>query len=133
MCPRPQCTDLTYGRYQILWTDIPFSIPTSAWIIQDCVQNFKSIALFGHYRVYHRRTDRHISNVLEFCIDQMSPRNLWSQIIISRRYTRIDKTNILYEEGIKIGHKLHILESTRGPNWPISGLSKFSRPISKIY
>ena len=33
------------------------------------------------------RTDRHSSNVLEFCADQMSPRNIGSQIIISRCYT----------------------------------------------
>ena len=40
------------------------------------------------------RTDRHSSNVLEFCGDQMSPSNIGSQIIISRCYKRIDKTNI---------------------------------------
>ena len=41
------------------------------------------------------RTNRHSSNVLEFCADQMSPRNIGSQIIIiSRCYKRIDKTNI---------------------------------------
>ena len=38
------------------------------------------------------RTDRHSSNVLEFCPDQMSPRNQGSQIYISMRYKRIDKT-----------------------------------------
>ena len=38
------------------------------------------------------RTDRHSSNVLEF--DQMSTRNLGSQINISMRPTRIDKINI---------------------------------------
>ena len=40
------------------------------------------------------RTDRYSSNVLEFHADQMSSRNLGSQINISRRPTRIDKTNI---------------------------------------
>ena len=40
------------------------------------------------------RTDRHSSNVLEFSADQMSPRNIGFQIIISRCYKRIDKTNI---------------------------------------
>ena len=39
------------------------------------------------------RTGRHSSNILEFCADQMSPRNIGSQIIISRCYKRIDKTN----------------------------------------
>ena len=41
------------------------------------------------------RTDGHSSNVLEFRADQMSPRNIGSQINISMRPTRIDKTNIL--------------------------------------
>ena len=40
------------------------------------------------------RTDRHSSNVLKFRADQMSPRNLGSQINISMRPRRIDKTNI---------------------------------------
>ena len=42
------------------------------------------------------RTDRRLSNVLEFCADQMSARNLGSQINISMRPTRVD----LYEEAI---------------------------------
>ena len=40
------------------------------------------------------RTDRHSSIVLVFRADQMSPWNLGSQINISMRPTRIDKTNI---------------------------------------
>ena len=47
--------------------------------------------LFAKFEV---RTDRHSSNVLEFRADQMSPRKLGSQINISMRPTRIDKTNI---------------------------------------
>ena len=46
------------------------------------------------------RTDRHTSNVLEFCADQMSPRNLWCQINISKCYTCIDKTNIHSVKGV---------------------------------
>ena len=44
-------------------------------------------------------TQRHSSNVVEFRADQMSPRNLEFQIIIFMYYTRIDKTNLIYEEG----------------------------------
>ena len=40
------------------------------------------------------RTDRHSSNVLEFRADQMSARNLGSQMNISMRPTRIGITNI---------------------------------------
>ena len=40
------------------------------------------------------RKDRHSSNVLELRADQMSLRYLGSQINISMRPTRIDKTNI---------------------------------------
>ena len=47
-----------------------------------------------------RRTDRHTSNVLEFRVDQMSERNLGSQINIYRRPTRIDKTNIPSMRGV---------------------------------
>ena len=42
------------------------------------------------------RTDIHSSNALEFRADQMSARNLGSQINISMRPTRIHKTNIPY-------------------------------------
>ena len=38
-------------------------------------------------------TDRHSSNVLQFRTNQMFSRNLGSQINISMRYTRVDKTN----------------------------------------
>ena len=41
------------------------------------------------------RTNRYCSNVLEFRADQLIPRNLGSQINISMRPTRIDKTKIL--------------------------------------
>ena len=47
------------------------------------------------------RTERHSSNVCQM-FDRMSTRNLGSQIIIFRCYTRIDKTNIPYEEDIKV-------------------------------
>ena len=40
------------------------------------------------------RTDRHSSNVLEFRANEISLRNLGSQINISMRPMRIDKTNI---------------------------------------
>ena len=40
------------------------------------------------------RTDGHSSNILESPPEQMSPKNLGSQINISMRYKRIDKTNI---------------------------------------
>ena len=49
---------------------------------------------FGRNRGYYGRTDRHSSNVLELRADQMSPRYLGSQINVSMRPTRIDKTNI---------------------------------------
>ena len=58
----------------------------------------KSVALFVRTQSClpqtDGRTDRHSSNVLEFCADQMSPRNIWSKIIISRCYKRIDEINI---------------------------------------
>ena len=77
-----------------------FSIPTS--VIEAYVQIFKSIALCARTQSClpqtdtrtDGRTDKHSSTVLEFCADQMSPRNIGSQIIISRCYKRIDKTNI---------------------------------------
>ena len=40
------------------------------------------------------RSDRHSLDVLQFCADQMSPRKLEFQIIISSCYSRIDITNI---------------------------------------
>ena len=48
------------------------------------------------------RRDRHCSNVLEFRADQMSPRNVGSQIIISRCISNVLTKYTLYEEGIKI-------------------------------
>ena len=97
-----------YGRYQILWTDIAHFQYQPAYGKQKPMCKFSSLQLFvfGRNRVYRRRPygrtagrpDRHSSNVLEFCADQMSPRNIWSQIIISiiisMCYKRIDKTNI---------------------------------------
>ena len=61
-----------------------FLIPTGLWLIEACVQSLK----FGRNRDYYGRT--------EFCVDQMSPRDPRSQIKISMRPTRIDKTNIPY-------------------------------------
>ena len=80
----------------------PFSIPTSVWAIEAYVQIFKSVALCVRTQSClpqtdgrtDWRTDRHSSNVLEFCAEQMSQNNIGSQIIISRCYKRIDKTNI---------------------------------------
>ena len=40
------------------------------------------------------RTDRHSANVLEFCANQMSPKNLRSQINISMLLIRIDKSSM---------------------------------------
>ena len=54
----------------------PFSILTGLWLIEAYLQSLKSIALCFRMQ------------------DRMSPRNLGSQINISMRYTRIDKTNI---------------------------------------
>ena len=84
----------------------PFSIPTSVWIREAYVQSFKSVALCVRTQSClpqtdgrtdgrtDERTDRHSSNVVEFGADQMSPRNIGSQITICRCYKRIDKTNI---------------------------------------
>ena len=90
-----------YGRYHILWTDIAHFQYQPAYVQQKPMCNFSSLQLFafGRNRVYDRRTairtdSRHSSNVLEFCADQMSLRNIGSQIIISMCYKRIDKTNI---------------------------------------
>ena len=62
-----------------------FSIPTSVWVIEAYVQIFKSVALCVRMQSCLPQTDgridRHSSNVLEFCADQMSPRNIGSQII----------------------------------------------------
>ena len=89
-----------YGRYQILWTDIAHFQYQPAYGSQKPICKFSSMYLFvfGRNRVYHRRTDgrtdRHSSKVLEFRADQMSSRNLRSQISISMLPTRFDKTNI---------------------------------------
>ena len=74
----------------------PFSIPTSAWVIEAyvCSSLCSDVIVFTTDGRTDGWTDRHSSNVLEFCADQMSPRNIGSQIIISRCYKRIDKTNI---------------------------------------
>ena len=58
--------------------------------------------LFAKFEVRSGRADRHSSNVVELRGDQMSPRNVGSQINISRCYTRIDKLYTLYEEDIQI-------------------------------
>ena len=76
----------------------PFSIPTSVWVIEAYVQLFKSVALCVRtpscLQQTDGRTDRHSSNVLEVCADQMSPGNIGSQIIISRCYKSINEINI---------------------------------------
>ena len=59
----------------------PFSIATSVWVIEAYVQIFKSVALCVRTQSCLQqtdtrtdgRTDRHSSNVSEFCADQMSP------------------------------------------------------------
>ena len=48
------------------------------------------------------RRDRHSSNVLEFCADQMSPRNIGSQIIISRCYKKTSRPFNNYTKNINI-------------------------------
>ena len=53
-----------------------------------------SLCSYGIVITTDERTDRHSSNVLEFRADQMSPSYLGSQINISNRPTRINKTNI---------------------------------------
>ena len=78
----------------------PFSIPTSVWVVEAYVHFQVYSSLCSDAIVFTKdghtdgRTDRHSSNVSEFRADQMSPRNIGSQIIISRCYKRIDKTNI---------------------------------------
>ena len=100
MCPRHQYTDLTYmGGTRSCGPMFfsSFSLPTSVWIIQAFVQN-QSIALCARtlscLPQTGGRTDRLSTNFLEFRTDQMSPRNLGSQINIFGCYTHIDKTNI---------------------------------------
>ena len=67
----------------------PFSIPTSVWVIEAYVQSLQ-LFVFGRNRVYHRRTDgrtdRHSSNVLEFCADQMSLRNIDHYFYVLQTY-----------------------------------------------
>ena len=88
-----------YGGYQILWTDIAHFQYQPAYgslcgNFQVCSSLRSDAIVFTTYGRTDGRTDRHSSNVLEFCADQMSPRNIGSQIFISRCYKRIDKTNI---------------------------------------
>ena len=47
------------------------------------------------------RTDRHSTNGIEFQADQMSPKIIGTQIVISKCYTHIDKTNIPSMGGYK--------------------------------
>ena len=103
-----------YRRHRTLWTDddnfrqcylqLVYKTKFQIWCESDvlCAQTpglpiFKSIALCVRTQSClpqtHGRTDRHSSNVLEFCADQISPKNIGSQIIISRCYKSIDKTN----------------------------------------
>ena len=85
-----------YGRYQILWTDhfqyrpmanrsLFAKFEVRSFLRSDAIVIYTGGRTDGH---------RHSSNVLEFRADQMSLRNLGSQINISMRPTRIDKTNI---------------------------------------
>ena len=73
-------------------------ILTSVWVIEAYVPICKSLCsdaiVFTTDGPTDGRTDRHSSNVLEVCADQMSLMNIGSQIIISMCYKRIDKTNI---------------------------------------
>ena len=76
-----------YGRYQILWTDIAHFQYEPAYNTSLCTKFQVYCSLRSDVTLL--TTDGHSSNVLEFCADEVSPRNLWSQIIISRCYTRI--------------------------------------------
>ena len=87
-----------YGRYQVLWTDIAHFQYRPAYSQEAYLQSLKFEAICVRTQSLSlradRRTDRHSSNVLEFGADQMFPSKIGSQIIISRCYKRIDKTNI---------------------------------------
>ena len=103
---KPQFTDLTYMGGTRSCGPIQLIFSTTVWVIEAYFQIFKSLALCVRMQSRlpqtdtrtdgrtDRRTDRHSSNVVEFCADQKFPRNIGSQIIISRCYKRIDKTNI---------------------------------------
>ena len=106
MCSRPQFTDLTYmggtrscrpilpifntnqrmGNRSLCANSVALCVRTQSCLPQTDTQMVERT---------DGLTDRHSSNVLEFCADQMSPRNIRSQIIISMCYKRIDKTNLL--------------------------------------
>ena len=89
-----------YGMYQILWTDIahfqyrPMASRSvfAKFRLRSALRS-DAIVITTHSRT-EGRTDRHISNILEFRADQISPINIGSQINISMHPTRIDKTNI---------------------------------------
>ena len=95
------CAQVPSITIEFIW-EVPDPVnrysPTSVYVIEIFVQIFKSVALCVRTQSClpqsDGRTDRHSSNVLEFCADQMSPKNIGSQIIISRCYNRIDKINI---------------------------------------
>ena len=77
----------------------PFSIPTGLMANRSLFAKFEVRGSLRSDAIVttidgrmDRQTDRHSSNVLVFLADQMSSRNLRSQINISRRPIRIDKT-----------------------------------------
>ena len=97
---KPQFTDLTYmggtrfcGPIQPLFNQLMGNRSLCA-NFQVCSSLRSDAIVFTTDGHTDGRADRHSSNVLEFRADQMSPRNRGSQIIISRCYKRIDKTNI---------------------------------------
>ena len=98
MCSKPHFIDLTYmGGIRSCGPIWPI-FNTGLRLIEAYLQSLNSVALCVRTQTWFiravGRTDRHSSNILEFCADQMSPRNIGSQIIISRCYKRFDKTNI---------------------------------------
>ena len=95
MCPRSGYTGLVYKVPDPVDRYSPFLIPTCLWLIEAYLFGVRSSLRSDAIAITtDGRTDRHSSNVLEFRADQISPRNLGSQINISMRPTRIDKTNM---------------------------------------
>ena len=66
-----------YGSYQILWTDIAHCSTDLPKANRGLFAKFEVRSSLRSDAVVIT-TDRHSSNVLEFCADQMSPRKLCS-------------------------------------------------------
>ena len=81
----------------MLWTDIAHTNTDRHMANRSPFAKFEvhsSLCLDAIVVTADGRTDRHSSNVLEFRADQMSSRNIGSQIIISWGYKLIGKFNI---------------------------------------